>query len=660
MKKIFLTFLILAKIIFFSYSQNKDSIQIFDIKLDSLVKIKVNHQGNKILSNSASFRPFNLKIIKNKQLKYLATLDLLEILRTIPNIQINSEPYNQISFSYNGIWSKNGRILLIYDGHPMNFNLFGNLILLRHYPVNNLKNIVFKKIIDNNNLYNFNELTAIKINTKIYKKQFFIYSNTEFSLKTFPLTENFDLVFNRPLAKNLRLSLNFRYQYNYRNLLNYRGLNRAFTPESAKITDLFFHFDLFNQTTKFSILFDQYQRIDSPNYFNLNNTPQYFMTFSSYFDKYKHITPRLAVRMHILFQINTPQASYLSNYYNIDFSKQFYPKIYYFKYFARAIYYKQKNLRLTFSLNINNQAVNTQNNFLFNPGVQKSYIISQIYIFNTTAHYKFDKFLITPGINLVFDNLDNRIIAPRLSIIFSFDKFKIQQIFAKTYRMPTIGDLIFANQQPGLNHIDILSPETFYSVINNININFSTNFSLNISSSFSSSHRAHNFYFTDNGKATFINIGKYGTLSLDVTESYIFDKFKIDFSAAFYRPLIRDSQELHYFSDSISQYLGVSNVKLSGNFFLNLKKAKLYISTIYIGDKYGYELKPDSSLVLKHYNPTLLISPNIVYNFKKFQINFSIYNLLNSRDYFVQPYKSTFSPMPYLGRTIRFGLKYKF
>ena len=655
MKNQFLTFLILAKIPPFSFSQNKDSVQIFDINIDSLVKINVILQKNKISINTVSLEPFSLKTIKNKQIRYSEAIDLLELLRTVSNIQVNADAYHQIALSYNGLWTKNGKILLVFDGHPLNFNLFGNYFFLRHLPVNQVKNITFKAN-SNNALDNLDELATINIKTDNYKRQFFISSKSEFTLKNFPLTQNFDLVFNKPLTQNLRLSLYFRHQFSNINTQKISNLSRSFTSNYIHTTNTFLHFNIFNKTTKFSILFDKYLSADSA----FQSPHNYFLTFSSYFDKFKHITPKLTVRLHLLFQLNSPQFSYLSHFYDLNINNQQYPQILYLKYLAQINYAIHKNIQMSFSLNVNDQTTSSQNQSFFTPGVNKPFFILQSYYFNTTAHYKIDKFQLTAGINLVSNNLDNYLLAPEISASMNFDKLSIKQIFARTFRMPTLGDVIFAYQQPVSYRKLILQPETYIIAANQISIKPNSNLKIIITNSYNATQNAMNYYFTGQDKAEFINIGKYGTLSFDFAANYIIDRLELNSSITFYRPIIADKYGLYSFSETVGQYSGNSNLKFTGNVLVNFNQLKIYFSTVYIGHKYGYVITKNNDLELKQFSPTLLISPNLIYDFKKFQVKLSIYNLLNSSDYFVQAYKGLFDPMPYLGRTFRVSVKYKF
>jgi outer membrane receptor for ferrienterochelin and colicin len=104
----------------FLYSQN-DTSKLFDINIDSLVKLKVAKKNVDSLSFSyANFKPYTILTITKKDIEKTGAQDLMQVLRSLSQIEFGTDVINQLGIYVNGIWANEGKVLILIDGHLLN------------------------------------------------------------------------------------------------------------------------------------------------------------------------------------------------------------------------------------------------------------------------------------------------------------------------------------------------------------------------------------------------------------------------------------------------------------------------------------------------------------------------------------------------------------
>ncbi len=138
--------------------------ELIDLSLEELmqVKVKVATETEKPLNEAAGI----ISVITAEQIKSLGARDLKDILQTVPGINFGHDIMGNISIIMRGIWSQEGRVLLLIDGLEMNERSYGDLFVANHYPAEQIKRIEIIRGPGSAIYGGFAELGVINITTK--------------------------------------------------------------------------------------------------------------------------------------------------------------------------------------------------------------------------------------------------------------------------------------------------------------------------------------------------------------------------------------------------------------------------------------------------------------------------------------------------------------
>jgi len=121
---------------------NDDAVMdsLWNLTLEELLQVKV----TSVASNQASSireQPAVVSIISAKDIQQAGARDLIDVLRLIPGFDFQYDVFSVIGISFRGIWSFEGRILLMIDGIEYTDMLYGTLPFGQHFAVNQIKKI---------------------------------------------------------------------------------------------------------------------------------------------------------------------------------------------------------------------------------------------------------------------------------------------------------------------------------------------------------------------------------------------------------------------------------------------------------------------------------------------------------------------------------------
>lgn len=85
--------------------------------------------------------PNVITIITEEDIKALGVRDLLDVLNTIPGVNIANDVQNGTSIGIRGMWAEEGKVLFMINGLVMNDMAYGSIILGHRFPLANIKRI---------------------------------------------------------------------------------------------------------------------------------------------------------------------------------------------------------------------------------------------------------------------------------------------------------------------------------------------------------------------------------------------------------------------------------------------------------------------------------------------------------------------------------------
>lgn len=143
-------FLILVLLLAFSAgAQQKDSLgqELIPSSLEDIIALKPEISAEtkvtiaNLLETNVYDAPNVVTIITEEDIKALGMRDLLDILNTIPGINMANDVQNGTSLGIRGMWAEEGKVLFMINGMVLNDMAYGSIILGHRFPLANIKRI---------------------------------------------------------------------------------------------------------------------------------------------------------------------------------------------------------------------------------------------------------------------------------------------------------------------------------------------------------------------------------------------------------------------------------------------------------------------------------------------------------------------------------------
>lgn len=143
-------FLILVLLLAFSAgAQQKDSLgrELIQPSLEDIIALKPEISDEtkvtiaNLLETNVYDAPNVVTIITEEDIKALGMRDLLDILNTIPGINMANDVQNGTSLGIRGMWAEEGKVLFMINGMVINDMAYGSIILGHRFPLDNIKRI---------------------------------------------------------------------------------------------------------------------------------------------------------------------------------------------------------------------------------------------------------------------------------------------------------------------------------------------------------------------------------------------------------------------------------------------------------------------------------------------------------------------------------------
>jgi outer membrane cobalamin receptor len=120
-------------------SAQLDSVSFYDLSLTDLMNMEIAVASQKPLSIRES--PGIVTLITEDEIKNSGALDLMDVLSMVPGIQFGSDVQGVVGIGVRGNWAHEGKALMLWDGHPLNENLYSTMQFGNHFPVDRIKRI---------------------------------------------------------------------------------------------------------------------------------------------------------------------------------------------------------------------------------------------------------------------------------------------------------------------------------------------------------------------------------------------------------------------------------------------------------------------------------------------------------------------------------------
>jgi outer membrane receptor for ferrienterochelin and colicin len=132
----------------------KDSVDYYDMSLEQLLKMKAHGIPSELeklintLISVASKKPLNTRespsivsLITEEEIKKSGARDLIDVLRLVPGFDFGVDVEGVVGIGARGNWAHEGKILVLLDGQEMNEILYATTQFGNHFPIDLIKKI---------------------------------------------------------------------------------------------------------------------------------------------------------------------------------------------------------------------------------------------------------------------------------------------------------------------------------------------------------------------------------------------------------------------------------------------------------------------------------------------------------------------------------------
>lgn len=146
-----------------AHAEDDDVDVMGDMSLQDLFAIDTDIASN--TARSVTEQPSIISVVTREQIQNSGARDLVDVLRMVPGFGVVHDTAGITSWGFRGIYGHEGKIMLMIDGKPMNDAAWGNIQLVKHYPVELIEKIEIIRGPGAAKFGNYAELAMIRVTT---------------------------------------------------------------------------------------------------------------------------------------------------------------------------------------------------------------------------------------------------------------------------------------------------------------------------------------------------------------------------------------------------------------------------------------------------------------------------------------------------------------
>ena len=649
----------------------KDSLDYYDMSLDQLLKIKSHGVATELeklintLISVASKKPLNTRespsivsLITEEEIKKSGARDLIDVLRLVPGFDFGVDVEGVVGIGIRGNWSHEGKVLVLIDGQEMNEILFASTTFGNHYPIDQIKRIEIIRGPGSAIYGGYAEYGVINIITRqggdingliasaVYGQMDKTYARRNVNISIGQKIKDFQYSVSGLIGQGNRSDQNLKdiYGQSY-NMAGNSGLNPRFINVGLAYKGL-----------SLRCMGDFFQTSIGLRYTHVNAKGSYIENFNSLYSELKYvikindkftITPKLNFKQQTPWQTNIKDSISEPPAYNV------------------TAYRGTANLTGSFNLNryINlvaggeiwkDYAIQNFDTTYFSDGKKTATYFN--YAFFTQGLIKTRLVNIILGARYDKHNAYGDAFVPRVGLTKKYNRFHFKALYSQAFRAPTIENIHYqgtSNIHP--ERTEIIELELGYQITRK------SLFTINV---YDITTAKPIIYYVDTAlhNDAYINFGKSGTQGIEAEYRLkgSWGYFTLNYS--YYSAANKPKVDKYAVANNSSALLGFANHKVNLTSSFNITKNLSFNPSVSIyGPRWGYV--PSDSVgisALKQFDPTALINFFIRYNtpLKGLTFGLGVYDILNQKFHFIQPYNSDHPPLPGPSREIVFRLSY--
>ena len=671
-KKVLLFILFVFAITKFSYSQadttRKDTLDFYDMTLEQLLSLKAHGVPTEMeaLLNSmisvASKKPLSTRespsiitLVTEEEIKNSGARELIDVLRLVPGIDFGVDVEGVVGIGIRGNWAHEGKLLLLIDGQEMNEILFATTQFGNHYPIDQIKRIEIIRGPGSAIYGGFAEYGVINIVTKkgeelngvsvsgIYGQMQGDYGHRNITMAIGKKIGDFEYSLSGTVGQGNRSDQDFS---------DFDSTTYNLGGGNSKLDPAFFNLGMSYKGLSFrgigdfcsTTVRDGYDVIKSNTYKETYYGKYFELKYNWKINEKLTITPRLNFKQQDPWSTDevdslTPAYHKTANRYTGNLSASYNINRYINVVFGGETFKDHAVDKVDSSYFTNGRTtVNYLNVAFFTQGLIKTRLV------NIILGARYDK-----------HNVYGDAFVPRVGFTKKFKKFHFKALYSNAFRAPAIENINAAYDgiiKP--EKTQVIEIEAGYQVTRKsfLTMNFYD---------ITTKNPIVYYYDTIHFGDSYTNFGGSGTRGFEL-EYRLKQKFgNININYAFYTAQGKESIEDYAVPDNSAAMVGFANHRVNLNANFNLGKKFIISPTVsYYGNRSAYtSLDTSGTSVIEELSPVTLVNIFIRYTpVKGVSIGLGVYDLLDQKFAFVQPYNGYHAPLH--GPSREFILKAQF
>ena len=648
----------------------KDSSDFYEMSLEELINLKAHGVPSELeeiinsLIEVSSKKPLNtrespsvISLITEEDIKKSGARDLIDVLRLVPGIEFGVDVEGVVGMGIRGNWSQEGKVLVLLDGQEMNeiistCNYFGN-----HFPIEHIKKIEIIRGPGSAIYGGYAEHGVINIVTRQAE-----------DINGFQATGVYSQMEKGLGRRNLNLALGRKFNdfwFSFSGLIgegqrsdqDYKDFagNSYNMNGNSSLNPNYFNFALGYKGLSIRTIGDFYKTTMRSGYGNV--IPQGTMSeeFNSSYSELKYdwkINKKLRLVPRINFKIQTP---WKVPAYDADLA--YHRQGYRISRNLNAYYDPNRNVNLIVGVEAYlDRAVDKVDSSFFQDN-KKEVSYHNISAF-TQALIKTRVLNFILGARYDRHNAFGDAFVPRVGIMKRYNRFHFKALYSKSFRAPSIENFSSADStgiKPEFS--EVIEVEVGYQLSRN---------SFLVINAFDITTKNPIVYYTsmDSLNSDFYsNLGSCGTqgIELEFKQKEKWGHFILNY--AYYTAANKPNIYL-YETPSSESMLGFANHKINLNLGFNISKHLSFNATAnFFSSRWAVTgIDSLSSAIYSKLDPTFLINCFVNYEIpdKGFRLGFGVYDLMNEKLSFIQPYNGGHAPLPGSSREFIVKLNYQF
>lgn len=646
----------------------RDTLDYYEMSLEQLLSIKAHGVPSELeeLINSlisvASKKPLSARespsivsLITREEIRQSGARDLIDVLRLVPGLDFGADVESVVGLGVRGNWAHEGKVLLLIDGQEMNEVMFATTQFGNHFPIELIKKVEIIRGPGSAIYGGFAEYGVINIVTQqgedikgvqvagTYGQMSKTFGRRNVNLAIGDKKGDFEYSLSGMIGEGNRSDQTYSdfYGSSY-DMTGNAALNPAFVNLGLKYKGLSFRAmgDFFGTTVR-----DGYDYIKSGTYNE---------SFHSFFGELKYeaklnkdftLTPRLNFKQQEPWktaEVDSTTPAYaktaqrltanvsaswnINRYINLVFGGETFTDI------------AKDNVEESY-FSDSTQKVQYYNYAFFAQGLIKTRFV------NIILGARYDQ-----------HNIYGDAFNPRVGLTKKLNKFHFKVLYSSAFRAPSIENINLSTQT-GIKpeKTQVAEIELGYQVTRKsiFTVNF---FDI-------TTHNPIVYFYDDaNFTDTYINFGSSGTSGIEAEYRIKAAWGTVGFNYSFYSAAGKNKIADYEVSEDAAALLGFANHKV--NLFATwniLPTLSVNVNASIYGARWAYTSIDTAEVsVLEKLDPTALVNVYLRYTLpvKGLSIGVGVYDLLDKRFKFVQPYDGYHAPLPGPSREFVFRLQY--